>query len=143
MTNRDRCAHCKRFFHRNPRVKEQRFCSRRSCQQARKNRWQRDKMARDPDYQANQKDAWRGWQERNRDYWKRYRQEHPDYCTRNRLLQTRRDEKRRQRDLAKEDALKPIHPIETGMYYVLPWHLSHLAKMDALGQKVLIISEGY
>jgi hypothetical protein len=100
-------------------------------------------MARDPDYQANQKNAWRGWQERNRDYWKRYRQEHPDYCKRNRLLQKRRDEKRRQKDLAKMDALKPINPIETGTYYLLPSHLSHLAKMDALGQQVLIISAGY
>jgi hypothetical protein len=99
-------------------------------------------MKTDPDYQANQKNAWRSWQQRNRDYWRPYREKHPDYCDRNRLLQEKRDEERRKRNLAKMDALKALNSIETGTYYLLPSHLSHLAKMDALGPKFFIISTG-
>ena len=142
MVNKNRCAHCNRIFKPDPRIKEQSYCSRSSCQRARKTRWQRHKMKTDPDYQANQKNAWRSWRRRNRDYWRPYREKHPDYCDRNRLLQGKRDEERRRRNLAKMDALRAMNSIETGTYYLLPSHLSHLAKMDALGPKFLIISTG-
>ena len=53
----------------NPRVKTQRFCSDKACQRARKAQWQRDKLATDPDYRANQRDCQYRWQH-----------QHPQYC---------------------------------------------------------------
>jgi hypothetical protein len=92
-------------------------------------------MATDPDYQANRRESQKKWLERNRGYWREYRSRHPDYCQRNRLLQKRRDTKRRLQNLAKMDASEQLLSIKAGTYYLLP----RLAKMDALAQKVLLI----
>lgn len=143
MITRNRCVHCKRFFRRNPRVKEQRYCGRKGCQRARKSRWQREKMSRDPDYKANHKRAQSDWAARNPDYWRKYRQSHPKYTEQNRDKQKERDRERRKRDLAKKDALEGKNHIEAGTYYLVPAVPENLAKMDASGQKVRIISEGF
>ena len=125
---------------RKSRVKDQRFCGRRQCQRARKALWQREKMANDPDYRANQRDAQRSWQRRHCDYWRRYRKRRADYCERNRLLQKHRDHKRRRlRELAKMDASGPISFVKPGTYYLVPEPGSSLAKMDALSKKFLLI----
>ena len=52
MNRTRRCAHCRRHFLPDPRVKAQRFCSNKVCQRARKAQWQQAKLATDPDYQA-------------------------------------------------------------------------------------------
>ena len=138
--NRIRCAHCRRVFLPDPRVKNQRFCGKKPCQRARKTLWQRQKMASDPDYQANHTDSQRAWQKRNPDYWRAYRHRRPDYCQRNRLLQKHRDNNRRRlHGLAKMDALKPIWFVKPGTYYLIPEPGSSLAKMDALSQKFHVI----
>lgn len=142
MIEKNRCAHCNRIFKPNPRVKEQRYCSHKPCQRARKTRWQKHKMKTDPDYQANQRNAWRSWQQRNRNYWRPYRKKRPEYRERNRRLQKKRDARRREQNLAKMDALRAINSIETGTYYLVPSHLPDLAKMDAFGPEFLIISTG-
>jgi hypothetical protein len=49
MNRTIRCTHCRCLVLPNPRVKTQRFCSNKACQQARKAQWQRTKMATDPD----------------------------------------------------------------------------------------------
>ena len=50
-----RCAHCRCLFVPNHRIKNQRYCNKKECQRARKNAWQRQKLANDPDYKANQR----------------------------------------------------------------------------------------
>jgi hypothetical protein len=130
-----RCAHCRRSFHPDPRVKNQRFCGSAACQRARKTLWQRRKMATDPDYRENQRACQREWQKRNPHYWRTYRARHPGYCQRNRLLQRLRDRKTRITGLANMDASKPISLVKPGTYYLIP----HLAKMDASAQKFLVI----
>jgi hypothetical protein len=100
MNQKIRCANplCRRLFHPNPRVKNQRYCDKKGCQRARRARWQRHKMRDDPDYRDDHRDGQHAWMERNRDYWRGYRSRHPDYVKRNRLLQKERDRSRR--DLA-------------------------------------------
>jgi hypothetical protein len=136
MSGLIRCSHCGRSVRANPRLREQRYCGDRRCQRARKTLWQRQKIATDADYQANQRDCQRRWRARNRDYWGRYRSRHPGYLERNRLLQRARNRKRRllQR-IAKMDAFRPLSPKKAKTYYLIP----QIAKMDALGQKVLLI----
>ena len=139
MSRQTRCAHCRCRFVPNPRIKTQRFCSAKPCQQARKTKWQRHKMAIDPDYQANQRDGHSAWRKRHRDYWRQYRQRRPDYRERNRVLQTHRDQKRRPSMLAKMDALSPVSFVKPGIYHLIPEVGEHLAKMDALSQKYRLI----
>lgn len=140
MNDMIRCANpsCRRLFLPNPRVKTQRYCARKDCQRVRKRLWQREKMRSDPDYQENQRDCQRRWRKQNPDYWRQYRMGNPQYVERNRLLQRKRDEKRRGRNLAKMDALERVSLLESGTYYVIPDGVD-LAKMDALWRKFLLI----
>ena len=135
MNQKIRCVHCGCLFSPNPRVKNQRYCSKKGCQRARKNLWQRQKMATDPDYRANQRDCQKKWHRRHPDYWRNYRQLRADYCRHNRLLQKVRDHRRRVKHLAKMDALRPVSSFKGGTYYLVP----DLAKMDASAQEVVII----
>jgi hypothetical protein len=139
MTPKIRCAHCRRLVVPNPRVKTQRFCAKPDCQRARRAPWQREKMATDPDYQANQKDYQRAWQARHPEYWRQYRQNRPNYRERNRLLQHHRDQRRRPGVLAKMDALAAISFVKPGIYHLIPEVGEHLAKMDALSMKCHLI----
>ena len=134
-----RCAHCRCRFLPDPRVKRQQFCSAKPCQRARKAQWQRTKLAMDPDYQANQRDSQRRWQQQHPQYWQQYRHQHVAYRTRNRLLQQHRDRKRRAHPLAKMDVIEPVTSIQPGIYHLIPAVGKHLAKMDVLSQKCHVI----
>ncbi len=62
----------------------------------------------------------------------------PLYVERNRLLQRKRDRKRRLDSLAKMDALKRVSRLESGTYYLIPEDVD-LAKMDALNRRIILI----
>jgi hypothetical protein len=134
-----RCVHCRCLFVPNPRAKTQRFCANKACQRARKAQWQRNKMATDSDYRANQRDCQQRWQRQHPQYWRAYRHQRADYCERNRLLQRHRDRKRRLRPLAKMDMFEPVTSIHPGVYHLIPAVGPYLAKMDVLSQKCHVI----
>jgi len=134
MRDRIRCAHCSCIFSPDPRVKNQRYCSKKECQRARKRLWQKEKLARDPDYRLNQRDSNEQWRTRNPDYWKQYRLSHPDYTRRNREQQKVRD----RTHLAKMDASEPQPVVMQGTYYLMP-ESADLAKMDSSAVKVHLI----
>lgn len=140
MSQKIRCANadCRRFFSPNPRVKNQQYCNKEQCQRVRKNRWQRQKMKNNPQYRKDQKEGQQCWIEQNQDYWQQYRNQHPECVIRNRLLQKERDQKRRSKNLAKMDSLKPISPVKAGSYYIIPG-TADLAKMDSLSHKYRLI----
>ena len=85
-----RCAHCGHLFDPDPRVKNQRYCSDKECQRARKKLWRRHKLATDPDYKANQIDSHKTWRENNPEDWRKYRERNPAYAERNRSRQRAR-----------------------------------------------------
>jgi len=132
-----RCRHCRRWVPANPRIKNQEYCNRKPCQQARKTEWHRNKMKTDPKYSEKQHDAKEKWRRSNRDYWKQYRSDNKSYRDRNKELQKKRDQKRRGQD-AKMDASDPgqanmdasinINHINSNSYNQPS---SNLAKMDA------------
>lgn len=140
MKHQIRCAHCGRQFSPNPRVKKQRYCGERACQNTRKRLWQKEKLATDLDYKENLRDSQKAWCSRNPHYWKDYRRDHPDYTRRNRELQKLRDRGlcSRSVDLAKMDALEQPPTVKPGTYYLIPDSMD-LAKMDASAQKVCLI----
>jgi hypothetical protein len=133
-----RCAHCGSRFVSNPRIKNQRYCAKVECQRARKASWQRQKLATDPDYQANKRDSQRAWRSRNPGYWQNWRSRHPEYVERNRILRKQR-RGRYKSEVAKMDASEPLSEIITGSYYIVPEHRGMVAKMDASAQKVRLI----
>lgn len=69
-----RCKHCKKL--KVQRVLDQKYCSEKACQQARKNAWRRDKYAEDTDYRRNQQASTAAWLSRQGGaaaYYRRYR----------------------------------------------------------------------
>ena len=145
-----RCACCKRIRPKNPRVKNQKYCGTKACQQARKNKWQRKKLQTDSDYRTDKREMQQSWRARNSDYWKRYRDKNPDYCERNCRLQRERDKKHcpdavipasDTGHLAKTDTLSQYLNQTTTSYYICPVG-SDLAKRDALEVKIVPVSTG-
>jgi hypothetical protein len=90
-----RCLCCKRPIIAHPAVANQRYCGDPECQKARKRKWQKEKLAGDPDYRANQAEAQRQWRSRNRSYWREYRMRNPAYTEANRIRQRERNRRRR------------------------------------------------
>ena len=139
---RRRCSACGRLFQPCAKVPNQQYCSERSCQKERKRRWQKNKLAEDPDYKANQRDAQKRWRAKHPDYWRDYRKRHSDYERRNRELQRERNRRRREREtrIAKMDALKDKSAIISGHYQLVPLGSGTIAKMDAINVKIDVIS---
>ncbi|MFZ0928804.1 MAG: hypothetical protein WAN11_09395 [Syntrophobacteraceae bacterium] len=131
------CAHCGRLYDVNTRVKNQLYCGDKDCQRARKRKWQKDKLATDPDYKANQRACQIEWHKQNPGFYREYRRKHSGYRKRNTLMQRCRNA--RTRVIAKMDALEldPVH--KPRVFYLLPL----VATMDALPQKVLLFSMRY
>ena len=139
MSRTIQCVHCGCDFKPDPRVKNQRYCSAKECQRARKRAWQQEKLRSDPDYKANQRDCQREWHKRHPDYYRQYRERHPKNCERNRLMQRCRNSRKRSRQkVATMDAFRPAPILDPALYYLFPV----IAKMDASTQKVLIIPVG-
>ena len=131
------CAHCGRRVIADPRVKNQRYCGEKVCQRARKRKWQKEKLAKDSDYNENQRACQSQWHRLHPGYYRKYRQDRPRYCERNALLQRCRNANARV--IAKMDELKPAPVDRPGAFLLFPL----IAKMDASPQKVLIIPTRY
>jgi hypothetical protein len=85
------CKHCQSPFRPHYKVPDQKYCSSRTCQKARRREWQKQKLQEDDAYKENQRDAQLAWQKKNPDYWRNYRNKHPDYVERNRRMQKKRN----------------------------------------------------
>ena len=137
------CLCCKRQLISHPAVANQRYCSDPECQRARKRNWQKEKLARDADYRANQAAAQRQWHSRNRDYWREYRKRNPAYTETNRIRQRKRNRCRRvEAGIAKMDALTAKTVIRSGRYRLVPLGGWGIAKMDELIVEIGVIPGG-
>jgi hypothetical protein len=114
------CHYCGKLIPRNPRIKNQKYCSAKECQQARMRIWKNRQYKKNRKYQkksqANQK-VWRRKYPAYQ-YQRDYRKTHPEYVMRNRDLQRERNRKR-QKDhstmIVKTHALL-LQPREDGGY---------------------------
>ena len=137
-----RCLCCKRPVIAHPAVAHQRYCSDPECQKARKRNWQKEKLAKDPDYRANQADAQRQWRSRNRGYWREYRSKHPAYTEANRIAQRERNRRRRAGSgIAKMHEPKAKTVIRSGRYRLVPLDGEGIARMDELIVEIGVIPE--
>lgn len=129
---------------RNP---HQSYCSKSSCQNARKNFWRVQKRLKDPDYQVNQINSNKKWLNKKPSYWRDYRKHHPDYTQRNRDQCRHRKQKKRLQStqiemdtqFAKSDAFSDKNIIESGTYTLTPLQ-DRFAKSDALTVKISLIT---
>ena len=143
------CLCCGRLFTPRANVPDQQYCSRRICQNARRQRWRKQKLATDADYKADQYAAQRRWCEKNPNYWKRYRATHADYRQRNRQKQKTRNRKRVQSPIehgaviAKRYASNDKSDTISGIYKMLPVDGAMIAKSDALLVKLDVITGNY
>lgn len=137
------CACCSKRFHPRPQSPNQIFCSSPACQRERRRRWQRKRRQDDPAYQDNQTRVQASWAERHPAYWREYRGRHPEYAERNRVLQAKRDARRRERGLAKMDLSTPELPISSGIYRLSPATRADLAKMDVWTVQITVVSKQY
>jgi hypothetical protein len=136
------CLCCKKHFKPHHAVPDQRYCADPECQKSRKRKWQKEKLARDSDYRANQAEAQRQWRSRNKDYWKQYRASHPAYVEANRTGQMERNRRRRSGSgIAKMDELAGKSLIRSGRYWLIPVCTPEIAKMDELIVEIDVISQ--
>jgi hypothetical protein len=75
------CQHCGRRCRFNPRVKNQEYCSRKECQQARKNKWEKEQYHNNPSYREKRLLSQEAWRKNypHKEYQKEYRSRRPDY----------------------------------------------------------------
>lgn len=131
------CQHCKSGYRKNPRIKQgQRYCGSRACQQARKNKWERDRLRTDFSYRTRrQSSKSRCYKARPGDAYQRaYRSTHPDYVISNRINQCTRKVKRYESEetfqIVKTDTLTSESLVRSGFYALFPCK-------DASGEKIV------
>lgn len=145
---RKRCQNkdCGVLFTPCPQVPSQTHCSRKKCQQARKNEWNRKKFATDPDYREYKQASQARRKENNPNYWKEYRARHPDYTQRNRELQRIRNLKRLKEApepvIATPDESIPANTVVTGRYKITPIHSTLIAIPDECIVEITAIADG-
>jgi len=142
-----RCLHCNESKRRNLRVKGQKYCGSRGCQQARKNTWERNKLQRDAEYKtlrAASKRQWYQTHHQGSDYQRAYRKSHPDYIESNRLKQRVRAEKGKElataSKIVKTDALSSQMLDKQGVVVIFVQQKTDgkkIVKTDALSSQVL------
>jgi len=138
-----KCECCKRGFIPHPAVAHQEYCSDPECQKRRKRKWQKEKLANDSDYRANQAEAQRQWRNRNRDYWRQYRKRNLAYTETNRIRQRECNRGRRSGSgVAKMDELRGENFLTSGRYRLVPLCSAGIAKMDELIVEIGVIARG-
>ena len=89
------CINCGKILDTPLRNPNRTYCNFPACQKVRKRIWQEQKMASDPDYKANQRNAQKVWRDANPDYHKKYRKKNDAYTQKNRTRQAERNKNRR------------------------------------------------
>lgn len=114
------CQHCGCSCQRNPRVKNQKYCSSRVCQNARRNLTNKTKIKKNSASRLLRQARNKLWRDAfpAHEYQNKYRENHPNYVQRNRDLQKERNKKRKRCPppmIVKTYALSP-QPLQDGVY---------------------------
>jgi len=134
------CAACGAAFIPLLHVPNQRYCSAKACQRARRRDWQRQRLRTDSDYRDNQARAQADWRARHPDYWRQYRATHPAYQERNRIMQRERNARRTYQPFANMNTLQPFQPLTSGFYILRDAVEAGIAKMNAWTVHIAVLS---
>jgi len=137
-----RCVHCQGRYKKNPRLKgQQKYCGSKSCQQSRKNKWEREKQKHNKDYRDRRRESKKRWYSRypGDQYQSVYRHSHPDYLETNRKKQQKRNKSRAIGSgfpkIVKTDTLTSKSAVTRRLYVLLPYKKTDdkkIVKTDAL-----------
>jgi hypothetical protein len=114
------CRHCGRQLPKDPRIKKQKYCSSRPCQNARRYTTNKVRTGKRPESRTLRQARNKRWRDTYpaHEYQKRYRENHPEYVDHNRELQRERNKKRKNElppMIVKTYALSP-QPLQDGVY---------------------------
>lgn len=132
------CPYCQTTFQPSPRRPDQTVCSRRECQNRRRNEYRRNKRQTDPEYAQVVRDSRQKWRQAHPDYQKTYRQTHPEAAARNREQQRQRDWKRRLGQLVKNTLVFDLKHSVADVWVVGPL-AQDLEKNILVSSKLLIL----
>ena len=92
------CLHCCKSVPPNPRINNQKYCSGKECQRARKRSWKKEQYRNNRYYRQKHLEIQKLWSKKRPgyQYQREYREKHPEYVERNRELQHKRTEKQQQ-----------------------------------------------
>jgi len=71
--NKRRCINCGRMFYPQKHIKNQRYCSRKECQNARKKEWAKYRLKHDKNYKTYRKAIHDKWKINHPYYWRYYK----------------------------------------------------------------------
>ncbi len=114
------CQCCGKLVPRNPRIKKQKFCSSRACQNTRRYTITKTRVTKSSDSRSLRRARNKRWRDNYpaHEYQKEYRKKHPEYVKRNNELQKGRNKKRKPESSAmivKTYALSS-QPLQDGLY---------------------------
>ena len=114
------CHHCGKLVPRNPRIKKQKFCSSRACQNTRRYTISKARVTKSSECRCLRRARNKRWRDNYpaHEYQKEYRKEHPEYVKRNREGQRERNKKRKPElssMIVKTYAISP-QPLQDGLY---------------------------
>ena len=114
------CHHCGKLVPRNPRIKKQKFCSSRACQNTRRYTINKARLNKSSECRCLRQARNKRWRDiyPAHEYQKEYREKHPEYVKRNIELQKGRNTKRKPElssMIVKTYALSP-QPLQDGLY---------------------------
>ena len=129
------CRHCQNHCQRNPRIKNQKYCSCVVCQNARK-RLHEKRTLSTPRGQASKKLCNKKWRDKRpaHEYQKQYRIAHPQYVEHNREQQRERNKKRQniaEPKIVKTDALS-LQPFIDKAFVAFKVKNGKIVKTDTL-----------
>ncbi|MFA5795538.1 MAG: hypothetical protein WC980_10795 [Candidatus Brocadiia bacterium] len=130
------CLHCGKKVPQNPRIKNQKYCSGKECQQSRMRTWKERQYKKNREYQKKSQASQKVWRKKFRadQYQRDYRETHPEYVMRNRELQRGRNKKRKKEQssmIVKTDALL-LQPREDGAYTLTKIKKNMIVNRNAL-----------
>ena len=130
------CLHCGKSVPSNPRIKKQKYCSEKDCQQARMRIWKNQQYKKNKRYLKKSHSDQKVWRKKYPadQYQRDYREAHPEYVIRNRELQRERNQKRRKDQstmIVKTYALL-LQPREDGGYMLMKVKKNMIVNRNAL-----------
>ena len=90
------CQYCGKLVQRNPRIKNQKYCCAKACQQARMRIWKKRQYTQNSKYHSKSLVSQKVWRSKYPayQYQRDYRKTHPEYVMHNRDFQRERNRKR-------------------------------------------------
>jgi len=139
------CHHCGKLVPRNPRIKKQKFCSSRACQNTRRYTTNKARVNKSSECRSLRKARNKSWRDNYpaHEYQKEYRKKHPEYVNRNRELQKERNKKRKPEPstmIVKTYALSP-QPLQDGLYRGFEVKTGKIVKTYALMAQMHALTE--